>query len=266
MTKRYRSIFMLPLMVWLPTSAMAVEPCTHLSATGNPDYPPFLWRNPDNPGQLIGANADVLKYVAQQLGLQVDVVHVGPWPRAQEEVRTGRIDILAGYFITQGRTREVDFVSPPFLSTPSVVWVRKDAAFPYGQWSDLQGRSGGTLVNNSYGQHFDDFARAHLALEAVPTAKQAFQKLLLKRNDYVIYEHYPGLALARTLGMEHDLLVLQPAVSSEGLHVALSRKSACNQELLRAQLAEKMVELVKTPLPEQFLRQNLALWDRQHLP
>ena len=62
-----------------------------------------------------------------------------------------------------------------------------------------EGRKGGTLVNNSHGQQFDEYAQAHLTLEAVPTARQAFEKLVHKRSAYVVYEQYPGMALARTL-------------------------------------------------------------------
>ncbi|MBC3437022.1 transporter substrate-binding domain-containing protein [Pseudomonas sp. BW16M2] len=247
----------------VPKITVAADACQHLTATGNPEYPPYLWRDPQDPERLIGANADLLKQVAKELGLVVDVVYVGPWSRAQEEVSSGRVDMLAGYFRTQARERLVDFVSPPFLFNSSVVWVRKGEGFVYSDWSDLKGRRGGTLVNNSHGQAFDDYARAQLNLEAVPSVTQAFQKLLLKRSDYVIFEHYPGLALARTLGKEQALEVLEPPISSEGLYLALSHKSGCNKPALREQLARKMKALVAGPLPEQLVVENLQRWQRQ---
>ena len=100
----------------------------------------------------------------------------------REGVRTGRIDLMAGYFLTEARRQHVDFIAPPFLRTPSVIWVRQDNAFAYQQWADLKGRKGGTLVNNSHGQQFDEYAQASLTLEAVPTARQAFEKLIEKRS------------------------------------------------------------------------------------
>ncbi|NIF19845.1 transporter substrate-binding domain-containing protein [Pantoea sp. Cy-639] len=259
----YQSVLLALVLVLLPKVAAAEEPCRHLTATGNPEYPPYLWRDPQDPQRLIGANADLLKHVAKDLGLVIDVVYVGPWPRAQEEVNSGRVDLVAGYFRTQERELAMDFISPPFLFNPSVVWVRQGEGFAYRGWADLQGRRGGTLVNNSHGQAFDDYARAHLNLEAVPSATQAFEKLLLKRNDYVIFERYPGLALAHTLGKEKQLQVLEPPVSSEGLYLALSRKSRCNKPELRAQLAQRMEALAAGRLPEQLLTQNFDLWHRQ---
>ena len=70
-------------------------------------------------------------------------------------------------------------------------------------------------------------------------------------------------ALARTLGKEKELEVLEPPVSSEGLYLALSHKSGCNQPALREQLARKMRELVAGPLPEQLVAENLERWQRQ---
>lgn len=258
------------LLLWLipallPVTAFAAGKCERLVATGNPEYPPYLWRDPQNPQQLIGANADLLKHLAKELGLVVDVIYTGPWSRAQDEVRTGRVDMIAGAFLTLPRLGTMDYVHPAFFFTPSVVWVRKGEAFPYASWIDLQGRTGGTLVNNSHGQQFDAYAKAHLTLEAVPSLAQAFQKLLLGRTDYVIYEHYPGLALAETLGMEDDLEVLEPPISSEGLFLTLSHNSACNEPLLRGQLAQKMTELVAVGLPEQLLQRNLELWKAQQM-
>ena len=258
-----RSLLLSLSLFLLPQAWAAEDVCRQLTATGNPEYPPYLWRDPTDPQRLIGANADLLDYLGQALGLKMQVVYGGPWSRAQEQVRKGRIDLMAGYFLTQARQQEADFISPPFLHTPSVVWVRLDAAFAYRGWSDLKGRKGGTLVSNSHGQEFDDYARANLTLEAVPSARQAFEKLLHKRNDYLIYEQYPGMALARTLGMDEQLKVLDPPVSSEGLYLALSHASPCNQPRLREQLAQKMKEIVSGPLPGQLLAKNLKRWKQE---
>lgn len=188
------------------------------------------------------------------------MIYTGPWSRAQEEVRTGRIDLMAGYFLTRARQQQMDFIAPPFLHTPSVVWVLQDSAFAYQQWADLKGHKGGILVSNSHGQQFDDYARANLTLEAVPGARQAFEKLLHKRGDYVVYEQYPGMALVRSLGIAGTVRVLEPPISSEGLYLAMSHHSPCNQPQLREALAREMEKIVAGALPEQLLQQNLERW------
>ncbi|MBB1519459.1 substrate-binding periplasmic protein [Aquipseudomonas guryensis] len=248
-----------------PMLAVAAGKCERLVATGNPEYPPYLWRDPQNPQKLIGANADLLQQIGEQIGVEIEVVHTGPWSRAQDEVRTGRVDLLAGAFLTLPRLESMDYVHPAFYITPSMVWVRKGHEFPYSGWEDLRGRVGGTLVNNSFGQQFDAFAKANLTLENVPSLTQAFQKLLLGRTEYVLYERYPGVALANTLGLMEDLQALEPPISSEGLFLTLSHNSACNDPWLRGQLAKKMTELTATGLPETLLQRNLERWKVQQL-
>ena len=78
---------LLSLILLLPMAAMAADDCRHLTATGNPEYPPYLWRDPDNPALLIGANVDLLQQVASELGVKVDVLSAGRRDQALEEVR-----------------------------------------------------------------------------------------------------------------------------------------------------------------------------------
>ncbi|MDO9618885.1 MAG: transporter substrate-binding domain-containing protein [Pseudomonas sp.] len=261
----YRLVLLLFAALLMPAFAVAAGKCERLVATGNPEYPPYLWRDPQNPQQLIGANADLLQHLAKELGVVVDIIYTGPWSRAQDEVRTGRVDLIAGAFLTLPRLGVMDYVHPAFYFTPSVVWVHRGAEFPYAGWDDLRNRTGDTLVNNSFGQAFDAYAKGNLTLEGVASLTQAFQKLLLGRTDYVLYERYPGQALADSLGMQGDLLVLDPPISSEGLYLTLSHNSACNDAWLRGMLAKKMNEAIASGLPDDLLQRNLQRWKDQQL-
>lgn len=264
----YRRLFLAPLLIaslLVPTLALAAKKCERLVATGNPEYPPYLWRDPQNPKLLVGANADLLHRIGEEIGVKIDVLYTGPWSRAQDEVRTGRVDLIAGAFLTLPRLEMMDYIHPAFLDTPSVVWVKHGRAFSFQGRDDLKGRTGGTLVNNSFGQDFDHFARDNLTLEEVPSVTQAFQKLLLERTEFVLYEHYPGVALAETLGITNDLEVLEPPIASEGLYLTLSYNSACNDPWLRGQLAKKMTELVAAGVPQALLQRNLERWRTQQV-
>jgi polar amino acid transport system substrate-binding protein len=249
----------------LPGLAAAAGKCERLVATGNPDYPPYLWRDPQNPQQLIGANADLLQHLAKELGLVVDIAYSGPWAQAQDEVRTGRVDLLAGTPLTAAGLEAMDYVHPALYFTPSVVWVRRGAQFPYSGWQDLPGHKGDTLLNSSFGEAFDAYAKSNLSLQGNSSLTQALQKLLLGQTDYVLYERYSGQALAETLAMQDDLIALEPPISSEALHLTLSHNSACNDPWLRGRLATKMLEAVAAGLPETLLQRNLQRWKEQQL-
>lgn len=248
-----------------PTLVEAAGKCERLVATGNPEYPPYLWRDPQNPQKLIGANAELLQQIGEQIGVEIEVMHAGTWSQAQDEVRSGRVDLLAGAFLTLPHLESMDYVHPAFYVTPNVVWVRKGQEFPYSGWEDLRGRVGAVQVNSSFGQQFDAFAKANLTLESVPNLPQAFQKLLLGETAYVLHERYPGVALANTLGLMEDLQALEPPISREGLFLTLSHNSACNDPWLRGQLAKKMTELTATGLPETLLQRNIERWKSQQL-
>lgn len=74
--------------------AMAAGKCERLVATGSPDSPPYSWQDPNDPKHLIGANVDLLRQVAGELGVKVEVLSAGRRDQALEEVRSGRIDLL----------------------------------------------------------------------------------------------------------------------------------------------------------------------------
>jgi polar amino acid transport system substrate-binding protein len=117
----YRSSLLLFAALLMPAFAVAAGKCERLVATGNPEYPPYLWRDPQNPQQLIGANADLLQHLANELGVAVEIIHTGPWSSAQDEVRTGRVDLMVGAFLTLPSLEVMDYVHPAFFHTPSVV-------------------------------------------------------------------------------------------------------------------------------------------------
>ena len=237
--------------------------CSVLVASGNPEYPPFLWRDPAQPERLVGASAELLEQLGKSMGVSIRVRYTGSWARAQEEARLGRVDLLAGAFLTPEREAIMDYIRPAFLSTDNVVWVHKGEGFPYARWEDLRGHKGGTLVNNSFGAAFDDFAEQQLTLEEVPIVAQAFQKLALGRTDYVLYERFPGLATAARLGLQQRLQPLEPPISSEGLYLTLAHASPCYGPELRGQLQEKMTELIAAGVPQRLLQRNLQRWQAE---
>ena len=139
---------------------------------------------------------------------------------------------------------------------------RKDKKFNYSDKQDLVGKLGATVIHNSFGQEFDDFANNNLDIEFVASLEQAFKMLQLKRVNYVLYEENPGLSYANQMGVAEDIIHLSPPISSEGLYLAISHKSKCNTGELRGALAKVIGEMAEDGFMNEALRIGLAL--RKH--
>ncbi|MBS7846192.1 transporter substrate-binding domain-containing protein [Pseudomonas fluorescens] len=247
----------------LPSLTLAAGKCERLVITGSPDAPPLLWRDPQDPTHLIGATADVLQQVAKDLGLKVDLLYGGKRSLALDEVRSGRMDILADAPLNLGELETLDYIHPALVQTDYLVWTRKDSALVYNTAADLQGHKGAVSERARLSREFETLADQQLTLQRLPSLTPAFQKLLLGEVDYVLAGRYSGMAMAQTLGMSNDLLARETPIDQPGLYLAISHNSACNDPWLRGQLAKKMTELPGSGVAEAALQRNLERWKAQ---
>lgn len=108
-------------------STWAGESCQRLVVSGNSQYPPLLWVDPADPGSLSGAGVALLEKVLEEHDITLEARNVGPWARAQEEARTGRIDMLLGAFKTDERQTWIYGLYPQYASPLkgccSIVWT-----------------------------------------------------------------------------------------------------------------------------------------------
>jgi polar amino acid transport system substrate-binding protein len=240
--------------------ATPAERCDQLTATGNSEYPPFLWRKNIESNQLLGTNNLIINEISQRLGTSIELKHTGPWSRAQREVKSGRIDLMAGVFYTKPRSQYMDYIEPAFLTTQSVVWTNNSVPFQYQNEESLKGKLGVTGINTSFGQRFDQFAKDHLEITFVASIEQAFRMLLGQRVDYVLYEEAPGEAYIQEIWDYFPFQTQQPEVSSEYLYLAFSRNSPCNTRDLRERLANIMTNLKGEGFFDNVMQKGRAQW------
>ncbi|MCE6983121.1 transporter substrate-binding domain-containing protein, partial [Pseudomonas frederiksbergensis] len=88
-------------------------------------------RDPQDPKHLMGANVDLFKQVASELGLKVEVLDSGSRSQALEEVRSGRVDLLIDSPFAVAELTTVDYVHPALLNNEYVVWTRHDSTLVY---------------------------------------------------------------------------------------------------------------------------------------
>ncbi|MCO4787209.1 MAG: transporter substrate-binding domain-containing protein [Marinomonas atlantica] len=245
-----------------PMSGFAEENvmrCSAMTATGNPEYPPFLWQQRQT-GQLRGAVANLMGRLSEKINIPIKTIYVGPWSRSQQEVRSGRIDLMAGAFYTSERADYMAYFAPAMMFTKSVVWQSSRRKFDYQKWSDLRNNWGVTVINNSFGQDFDDYAKKHLSLLTVASLEQALSMLDAGRADYVLYERSPGVAYVQHMSLKGLVEAVEPAVSSEGLFLAVSKLSPCNTPEIKERIATALRELVDEGVPQDALVSAMSEW------
>ncbi|MEL0611787.1 substrate-binding periplasmic protein [Marinomonas arenicola] len=239
--------------------------CSALTATGNLEYPPFLWRAADNSHHVLGANRLIIDELSRRIKIPITLEDVGPWSKALSSVKKGQVDMLAGAFYTNRRASYMDYFYPVILHTTSVVWQRKDKTFPFHSKEDLEGKWGATVMSNSFGQAFDSFAQQKLNILSVASVSTAFRMLMADNVDYVLYEKNPGVAYASMLGFEHQIESVQPFVSSEGLYLTLSKASPCNTPTIKRKIALALYGMHQQGLAEKALLEGVKEWRQSRL-
>ena len=252
----------LPLESLASSHATESNQCKVLSASGNAEYPPYLWRSPDNPKQLVGAIAFMIDDIAEEIGIPIELTYSGPWGRVQKEVAAGRVDMIAGAFFTEARTGYMDYIYPEFQGTETAVWYNLSNPFDYSLWSDLKPLRGVTVINNSFGQEFDQYAVQELDIKQVSSLEQGLKMLSAGRVDYLIYEKDPAMAYARQLSISG----IQPhtkAVTQQNLYLTVSQASKCNTPELKKKLEEAVTLLDTQSRMQGYLEKAHQLWAEQ---
>ncbi len=240
-----------------------LTPCSTLKITGNAEYPPILWRDPHETGAITGLAREILEIAFEGTGITLTFEDVGVWARAQKEVRIGRMDMLAGAFITDDRQTWMDYILPAFTDVPSVIWTPNDSDLQYNELNDLKPHKGGTLVDNSFGQEFDQYATNHLNIDYNNSISNAFRMLEAGRYDYVVFELYQGKAIQEVIGLSDQVIPRDPPISIEGLYFTLSKASECNTPALQAFLASKVSEMIASNLFDTLLIEHTHRWAGQ---
>ncbi|MFO7992677.1 MAG: transporter substrate-binding domain-containing protein [Marinobacter sp.] len=257
----FRFCVLLMVLFWLaPAHALPEDTCSKLSVSGNPEYPPLLWRDPAQPDRLTGAVPALLREIVEPMGLELVVRDLGSWARVLHVADLGDIDMVAGAFYTSERIGYMDYLLPPITHLPTVVWVPKGREFVYRHWPDLLEKRGSTLIDNSFGQNFDRYAENNLRIEGVRTIEQSFQMALVDRVDYVLYELLQGQVMLENLGIARDFVALDQPVSREGLFFTFTKSSPCNTFELRERIAGRLSTLLDAGRVDQLIREYTRLY------
>ncbi|MBU2713884.1 substrate-binding periplasmic protein [Zooshikella harenae] len=238
----------------IPVSAKS---CDRLVVAGNAEYPPITWTDSKSQ-EMTGVAVEILQRAFKGVTVPMTTLPL-PWARAQKVVKTGAADILAGPYINEERIEYMDYVFPAFMQDPVAIFIRKSSMFKYQKWSDLVSLRGATLIGNSFGEEFDAYAADHLKIEQSHGLLNVINKLNKKRVDYMIYGLYPTLAALASTDLKDQIIPLKPYVTSEGMYIAISKKSPCRKYYQL--LSQKLNEFKAINLTKQLIEKYKKKWE-----
>lgn len=230
------------------------QSCQTLTGSANSDYYPYSWQSLTNPQKIEGAVPLLMHEIGKAIDKDIAINFVGPWARTQQEANAGNIDLISGAFFTDERATNWDFINPPITLIESVIWVREDHTFEFQTLADLKDKIGATVIDNSLGEEFDNYAKEHLTIHQLGNIAQAFKMLNNQRVDYVVYEKEPSKKTLKELEIAH-IIALKKPVSAEKLYLVLSKKSPCNTHELRQQLTQALESAQQQNLIADFIEQ-----------
>ena len=204
-----------------------------LRVGGNADFMPFEFTN--SQGRPDGYTIDLIRALAEQLGLQVDI-SLGTWHEQRQLLESGGIDVLPGVLYSPQRDQVFDFSVPHMVFSYSV-FVREGT--PYKSIMDLKNKAVAVVA----GVYAHDWLRSNeftKNITAVDTPQTALELVSKGEQDFAVLPKLHGLDMLRRLKIA-NVKTVGPPVLTQKFCLAVT---AGNADLL-AELNEGLVQLQK---------------------
>ncbi len=227
------------IIVLLVLAAGMAQAAQTLTTSGHPQYPPVMWKEGN---KIVGVGPELTRILFKDMKVTVKSPYLGTWDKVQEQAKQGKIDVLAGLYMTEERKAFYEY-SHPFVKDPVVIFVAKGKAFPYAKWDDLIGKKGASTIGDSFGQKFDTFIAEKLTVTRLPKVEEIFAKLIDGSADYFIFAKYSGVFEAEKLGIADKIEYLPVEASVENFYLGFSKRSSFVKYL--PELNKKIDELMK---------------------
>ncbi len=206
-------------------SNVHADECKILNVSGSVGWTPLLMKNDEN-NAIHGLSYDLMKEISNKLSIPFQFEEL-PWKRALLYLEKGRIDMVLGIYWTKERAQKYYYTSP-ILENEARVFVLKENAFKFEQLSDLIGKQGDIPLGGSFGEEFDQYAKANLTLHGVWKKKEHIGRLQKSRSVFFISDYFDALTEIKKFGLEEKIIALPKAVSVTQVYFVLSKNSLCS--------------------------------------
>jgi signal transduction histidine kinase/DNA-binding response OmpR family regulator len=127
----------------------------------NIDWPPFFYRRHN---EDVGYSIDLLRLLAEKVGLTLEIVHGPSWNEFLDMLRNGQIDLIPSIARTPEREEYIDF-SSPYVRIADAIYARNDRAGGLRSMQDLQGKRV-AVIQGAYQE--SNLRRLHPQIVPVP--------------------------------------------------------------------------------------------------
>lgn len=189
----------------LLTALLSAAPVVHASdilIVGNEAKVPKIYKED---GQAKGILIEIARAVDRELKGHSFTYQLFPWARAYGMAEQGRAGII-GLSMTAQRLEAFDYSDVLYFDEVIVV-VKKGKEFPFAGMEDLRGKVVGIGRRGTFGDEFDQAAKAgRFAVEEDDGDVPRLKKLLAGRIDCALISPGP-YALNRVVSSDRDLLM-----------------------------------------------------------
>ena len=191
---------------------------------GSPSFPPYVYALDD--GEITGLATEIVAGIFQSMEIDYET-RIYPWARVLNMLTEGEIHAL--YTIMKNTEREAIFYYPeePITHSKWVFFIRRTDAgkLKFDSFDDLKGKRIGLIRDTKYTPALWEFVEKEQNYELVAQEPQNFEKLVNNRIDYLVTEYTVGMSVAKTLGIENDIVALTDnPLESTPLYIAFSQK------------------------------------------
>jgi len=199
------------------------------------DYPPYA--SVDKAGHAAGYSVDLIRAVARQVGLKLDI-QLGPWSEIKGKLQRGELDVLPLVAYSVERDQYFDFSTPHIISHASV-FVRKEHP-DLQTLDDLRGKEVIVMRGDSSHEYVSS-AQVTQKIFMTDTVGEALMQLSSGKHDFVVVPKLSGLLLLQELEID-NIEPFGPPLEAYGKGYAFAVRAG-NAELLA--LLEQGLVLVR---------------------
>lgn len=179
-------------------------------------------------GEFTGLGVEIVRALARQNGDEVKF-EIYPWTRAQWMVENEQAQILIGPYKTAEREAKFNFAKRAFYRDLMVLYVRKGSDLGWdGNYSNLSGARLGVINGWVYGAQFEALRNTIKPVSA-NSLTNGINMLLAKRVDFLATNMRNTEAVMKTLGVGHELLMIEPFMDMQDGYLAYCKNAVCEQ-------------------------------------